>query len=192
MKEKFISGLFFGLGFLLSFFIYTKLGFSLPLNIQSVVTNKNGIFTVTGEGKIVVIPDIAYVSLGIKTSGATVSQTQRKLNKINNQLIETLKNLGIDKKEIQTENYNLNPQYDWQNDPKRIIGYQAITTLKVKVKPLEKINQVIDEATKVGVNNIDGVYFEVDDKEKYLSKVRQQAVDEAKKKAKEVARIERN
>lgn len=54
---------------------------------------------------------------------------------------------------------------------------------------MEKINQAIDEAAKVGVNNIDGVYFEVDEKEKYLSKVRQQAVTMLRKKAKETACI---
>lgn len=68
MKEKFIGGLFFGLGLTLSVFLFSKLGFSLPLNIQSVVTNKNEVFTVSGKGKVAVIPDIFYINLGIEAN----------------------------------------------------------------------------------------------------------------------------
>lgn len=187
IREKFLKGIGLSFSFLLILLLFSRLGFSLPLNIQSVVTNKNEVFTTIGEGRVIVIPDIAYINLGIEASGKTVFEVKKKINQVNDQLIKVLDQLGINKKDIKTENYSLTPQYDWLDNRQRIIGYQATTTLKVKVKPLEKINQVIDEATKVGVNNIYGVNFDVENKEKYLSQARQQAVAEAKRKAREAA-----
>lgn len=185
--EKFLKGIGWGLGFLLVLILFSRFGFSFPLNINSIVTNKNEVFTVSGEGKIIVVPNVAYISLGIETTGSSVLQVQKQINQVNNLLLETLKKIGISEKDIKTENYNLNSVYEW-GEKRRITGYQASTTLKIKIKPLDRVNQVIDEATKVGVNNIYGVSFEVEDKDMYLSQARQQAVAEAKKKAKEAAK----
>ncbi len=189
LKEKIFSALVFSISVFFLLFLFNQLGINLPVRLENLITQKNELFTVSGEGKVVAIPDLAYVSLGIEKQGVTVIQVQQAVNDVNNRLVEKLRSLGIKKEDIQTENYQILPQYDWSSGRQKITGYQALTTLKVKVYPLEKVNQVIDEATSSGVNQIYGVIFDIKDKEKYLAEARKKAADEAKKKAIQAAKI---
>lgn len=71
--------------------------------------------------------------------------------------------------------------------PPQISGYEVNATIQVKVKDLEKLNQVIDSATKNGANQIHGITFTIANKEKVLSEARKLAITNAKKKASEIA-----
>lgn len=173
--------------FFVVLFCYSKLAGPIPLTINSTVTNKTDVFTVAGEGKVVVKPDIAYVSVGIEKTAATVEQVQDQVNRVNQDLIEGLKKLGIDSKEIQTESYTINPNFDWNSGRQKITGYTASTSLSVKVKKIDQINAVIDAATAGGANQVGGISFDVEDKEKLQETARQDAVAQAKRKAEQAA-----
>ncbi len=175
--------------FFLSLFLYTKLAGPIPFSVSSITTNKNDVFTVTGEGKTSVAPDIAYVIVGVQASGSTVKQTQAQMNSAINKVTASLKGLGVEEKDIKTVNYSLNPNYDWNSGKQKIVGYSASTNLSIKIRDLDKVNEVIDQATGSGTNQVGGVSFDVEDKTKAEAEARKEAVAEAKKKAEEAARI---
>lgn len=170
-----------------SFWLISKLNISLPLSIVSTVTNKADVFSVSGEGKVVVKPDTAQINLGITASGATIKDVQSKANQIMNKISSDLKKLGIKETDIQTTNYTLRPEYNYQVSPQKITGYVADINLQVKVKDLDKINQVIDTAAADGANLVGGLTFTVDNKEKYENEARKLAIEDAKKKAQTLA-----
>jgi len=170
-------------------FIYTKVAGPLPLSVSSVVTQKTDSFSVSGEGKVSVIPDIATVSVGVQSQGTTTKLVQDDLNKKINAISEAVKKLGIDSKDIQTKNYSLNPMYDYTNGKQRITGFQADSTLAIKVRELDKANTVIDASTTAGANTIGGIGFDVEDKTKVENEARQMAFNEAKQKAEMAASI---
>ena len=169
--------------FFISLFVYTKLAGPIPFSLNSIVTTKTDSFTVTGEGKASIIPDIAVVSAGVTAQGTTVKQAQQELNGKINAVIEGVKKLGIDKKDIQTTNYNISPQYDYKNNTQKIIGYQANSNVTIKVRNVDIANGVVDAATAGGANQIGGISFDVEDKTKAENEARVKAVEEAKKKA---------
>jgi hypothetical protein len=175
--------------FFVSLFVYSRLFGPIPFSVRSVTTNKNDVFSVSGEGKAVVKPDIALVSVGIEASGATVKQIQNQINQTINQVTAALKKLGIEEKDIKTTNYSINPTYDWTSGRQRITGYHASTNLSIKVRDIDKTNEVIDISTANGANQVGTIAFDVDDKTKAEEEARKQAVEEAKKKAAEAARI---
>jgi uncharacterized protein YggE len=179
MKNTFLSILVF---FIL-LFAYTKLAGPLPFSVTSTTTTKSDSFTVTGEGKATFLPDIAVVSAGVTAQGASVQQVQKELNTKINAVSEAVKKLGVDGKDIQTTNYSINPSYDYTNGTQKITGFQANTTLTIKIRTLDKTNSVIDTATANGANQIGGISFDVDDKTKAEDEARGKAVAEAKKKA---------
>lgn len=72
--------------FFLALVVYTKLGGPFPLAITSVTTQKTDTFTVSGEGKVFVKPDIATMTVGVQVNGATVKQVQQELNNKINQV----------------------------------------------------------------------------------------------------------
>ncbi len=169
--------------FFLSLFVYTKFAGPIPFSVSSIVTSKTDSFTVTGEGKAVVVADIAVVSAGIQAQGASVKRVQEELNTKSNAIIANVKKLGVDAKDIQTSNYSIYPTYDYQSDRQRITGYQGNSTLTMKVRDMEKASGVIDAATAGGANQISGISFDVSDKAKAENEAREKAVAEARKKA---------
>src|SRR5687768_6592189 len=136
------------LTFFLLLFLYTKFLGPIPFTVNSVTTQKSTTFDVMGEGKVVVKPDVATVTVGIQANGATVNTVQEQINSVINKVSSAVKNLGVDEKDIQTTNYNINPDYDFTGGTQRIKGYTASTNLLVKVRQTDKANQVIDVATQ--------------------------------------------
>jgi uncharacterized protein len=170
-------------------FLYTKVAGPLPLSVNSVVTQKTDTFSVSGEGKASITPDIAIVSLGVQTQGALVKTVQNDLNTRANAVVGAIKELGISASDIQTANYSIYPTYDYRNGSQKITGYTANTTVTVKVKDFDKVNTVIDTATEKGANTVNGVSFDVSDKTKAEDEARTKAVAEAKKKAEQASHI---
>lgn len=187
IKETIKSGLIILLFFLL-LLIFTKIAGPIPFSVNSITTNKTDAFNVTGIGKVVVKPDIATVNVGISANGTTVKIIQEQINSVINKVTQGIKNLGIEDKDIKTAGYSIYPNYDYKEGQK-ISGYQASTTLIVKVRDLNKINDVIDSATQNGANQVSGINFDVDDKTKSENEARNLAVKEAKEKAAEAAKI---
>lgn len=175
--------------FFLLLFIFTKFFGPIPFSVSSVVTQKSTTFDATGTGKVTIKPDIAYVNAGIRVQSQSVKSAQEQINTIINKVSQSVKSLGVDGKDIQTTNYSVNPDYDYTQGSQKIKGYQASTTLAIKVRDIDKINSIIDSATQAGANEISGISFDVDDKQKAENEARQKAVDEAKKKAQDVSKI---
>lgn len=173
--------------FFLAASIYSKFGNPLPFSVNSNVTNKTDIFTVTGEGTLSIQPDIAYVNVGIQKTASTVKQIQLQTNEAMDKIISGLKTVGIDSKNIKTSNYSINPTYDWTSGTQKITGYSADTQLKIKITDIDKINQVIDSATTNGANQVNNVSFDVDNRDAAEETARKDAVAQANNKAKAAA-----
>lgn len=174
-----IAAIWFGV------FAYAKFGPGLP--ISSVVTQKTDLFSVSGEGKVTVVPDTATTNIGITVSKSNIKQAQAEANIIINKITSELKKLGIKDTDIKTQNYYVYPQYNTN----KIDGYQVNISLFVTVRDLEKINQVLDIAVANNANNIGGINLAVNEnKQKELEKeARVMAIKNAKEKAEELAKL---
>jgi len=171
--------------------VFVLLRFGPGLPIQSVVTQKQDSFTVSGTGKVTVVPDTGIVDLGITINKPSVKDAQNEANTVIKNITQALKNLKIDEKDIKTSNYSVYPQYDYQpGSVNRITGYQVTASLVVAVRDINKINDVIDQATAKGANTVGGIQLTVDEdqQKKLLQQARQEAVKEAKEKAESLAK----
>ncbi len=174
--------------FFLLLFAYTKLAGPIPFSVTSVTTQKTDTFTVTGEGKVEMKPDIATTTVGVQAQGATVKAVQQELNSKINQVSAAVKKISVADKDIQTTNYSISPTYDYREPTQKILGYSASTQLMIKSRNLDKINEVIDAATGAGANQVGGISFDVDDKTKAENEAREKAVADAKRKAETAAK----
>ncbi len=151
--------------------------------------------TVSGTGDINAVPDIATVSYTVRAEGKTTKDAQVAEAKISKAAMDTLKSLGIDAKDIKTENYNSYPKYsnDYNGGPeimmyprptKQVItGYEASEYVTVKVRKTDDAAKVIEALGKAGVSDIGGPNFTVDDPDKLQADARAEAIDDAKAKA---------
>lgn len=172
----------------LGIFIYTKLAGPIPFSVISVQTTKSSLFTASGTGKVTAAPNTAQISLGVTETSSAVSDAQAKLNTKSNNVINALKKLGIEEKDIKTTNYSISPNYDFSAG-QRITGYTASQNLEVKTQKTEVANSVVDTATATGANVVGGVTFTFDDetRAKLENQARKEAVGKAKEKAKSLA-----
>jgi len=175
--------------FFLTLFVYTKVVGPIPFSVSQTTTNKTDLFTVTGTGKVSAIPDIAKVTVGIQAKGTTVKIAQDEMNRTINTVSDAIKKLGVDKKDIKTTNYNINPTYDYSNGKQTITGYNANTNLEITIRNLEQANTVIDVSTANGANTVGNVSFDVEDKTKAQNDARKLAIEEAKKKATDASSV---
>jgi uncharacterized protein YggE len=173
---------------LASIWMYSLFGPALPITINSVVSNKDSLFTSSGEGKTSVIPDQAVIRMGMQVTSPTVTQGQTEVNTKINTLLDQLKGMGVEKKDIMTENYSVNPSYNTSNT---ITGYSINSTLVITVRDISHANSIIDTATKAGLNSVNGIEFTLSDesKNKALNQAREQAIQKAKDKAQNLARL---
>ena len=66
-------------------------------------------------------------------------------------------------------------------------GFDASQSLRVKVRDLDTVSDVLAAATNAGANQAGSVNFVVDDPEKARAEARQEAIDQAQEKAKTLA-----
>ena len=147
-----------------------------------------GTITVSGEGKIQVTPDIAEMSFGMTTgTQPTAKAASDKVSNDMAKILAAVKATGVQDKDVTTENFYLNPVYDWTDGRQRLRGYEATQSLRVKVRDLAKVGDVLTAATDNGANQAGGVSFTLEDPEGKKDEARTEAIADAKQKAEELA-----
>lgn len=145
--------------------------------------------TVSGSGKVYLTPDIAYITIGVHTEGYDAKKAVAENNSSAQEVIAAIKGLGVDAKDIQTTNFSIYPQqeYDDQGKPTGEIKYIVDNSVYVTVRDLAKIGDVLNQAVQSGANSISGIQVDVADKAAAESEARKAAMTDAAVKAKELA-----
>lgn len=122
--------------------------------------------TAHGHGEVKAKPDIALLTISVTTQSKdqaeAVSQNAVKTTAV----LGALKEAGIADKDIQTQAYTVQPQYDYQVSPAVLTGYQVQNSVQATVRDLTKVGLVIDKTTQAGASQIGGVTFDLSDRGK--------------------------
>lgn len=152
-------------------------------------------FSVSGEGKVAVKPDIAAISVGVLTQAGKIGEAQAENTKKSNAALAFLKEQGIAEKDLKTIGYTISPQYRYFNSPPcisfpcpsqrppQIIGYEVRHTIEVKIRDFIKTDAILDGVVSVGANEVGFVSFAVDNPEQARAEARAQAIADAQEKA---------
>lgn len=140
---------------------------------------------VTGNGEATKAPDMAYLTLGVEADGATASEALRKNSAQMEATLKTLREAGVERKDIQTSNLSVGARYDYSREggAPRLIGYQATNTVSVKLRNLDKAGGVIDRAVSSGSNRLDSISFGFADPKPLFNDARKAAVADARERA---------
>lgn len=162
--------------------------FSLIFNATAFAAENSPIISVGGEGVVEAPPDTAKISVGIISRDRDATKVQTENSRIATNIINSVVNLGIDKKNIQTGNYNFRQIFHYDDAGRQIFdGYEANNSVTISVDDLSKIGKIIDVALKNGANSIDSLNFGIRDREKFQTEALRLAVRDAQKKAEIVA-----
>jgi len=144
--------------------------------------------SVIGQSKITYQPDTAKVTLGVQVD--KVYRADEALKQLNNKVqavYKSIEDLGIAKEDIDTENYSLQPQYDFIENVSRLAGYNANQLLTVKIKNIlenkDMVSKVVAAATTAGANQINSIVFETSKLNELKDQARMEAINDARNKA---------
>jgi uncharacterized protein YggE len=137
-------------------------------------------------------PDLAHVGAGVQTRGQTASEAVQLNAAQMERLIARLRSLGIERNDIQTSNFSLNAEYDYNNRngaPPVFTGYAVSNQVTVRLKRLDRIGQVLDALVGAGANNIFGPNFLLENDVEAKAVARRNAFQRARVQAEEFARM---
>ncbi|MFN7675141.1 SIMPL domain-containing protein [Flavobacterium sp.] len=136
--------------------------------------------SVSGEGKVKVVPDQAVVTVGFQNAGKEAKEVKTLNDEVVDRVIKFLKKSGIPATDYKTNNVSLNRSYDYE---KKKYNFQANQTLTIMIKDLTKYDEVMMGLNDAGVNSIQGVEFKSSKMEEYEKEARKNAIINAKQKA---------
>ena len=140
--------------------------------------------TVTGDGSISVVPDMARMTLGVVQQAETAADAMAAMSEAMRGVLAQLADAGVDPKHIQTSNLRLDQIYDRSSvGPAKLNGYAAYADVQVQVYELNKLGEILDAAVRDGANQMNGLQFDVADRAPVLTAARQAAVADARAKA---------
>jgi uncharacterized protein len=140
--------------------------------------------TVTGNGRAIVTPDRFTFNVGVQTVGATVDEAVAENNRRVAAVIAALKKAGAQDKDIQTSQFSIYPQQDYQQGKlPRILGYQVSNNVSVRSDKVGEAGRLLGIAVAAGVNNSSGINFEVSDPARGRDQGLKAAFDDARAKA---------
>lgn len=137
--------------------------------------------TVTGMATVETTPDLATLSLGVTTNGATAGAAMAANSDALAAVIARLKATGIEDRDIQTTNLSLNPNWvtNAAGTASEIKGYIATNMVSVRIRALDKTGAVLDAAIADGANAMNGLYFGLQDPRPSEDQARKLAVADA-------------
>jgi len=140
--------------------------------------------SVSATGMIEVMPDIAYVTAGVVTQDADTAQAQSDNSTAMNTLFDALESAGLTEDDIETIGYSVYPMYDYNEDGTRhIYAYTVTNTVRIAVRDLTRVGEIIDIAGQSGANTNYSIQFGLEDEDAYYNDALTKAMEEARAKA---------
>ncbi len=166
------------------------------INIQDKIEKSENTITVSATGEVYAKPDLALTTFSVITEAETVDEAMSQNITKMNMIIDSIKNQGVEEKDLKTTSFNIYPRYEWQKDvqippspqgERVLVGYEIQQSLQVKIRDMEKIGDIIEKATQSGANQVGNLQFTIDKEDELKDQARAQAIEKAKNKAKELA-----
>lgn len=156
--------------------------------LQSAQKDKETI-TLSATGEVDAKPDLALASLSVMTEGKDPKTVQDQNSAKINKVTEYLKASGTAEDDIKTQNYNLYPRYDYPEGAQVLSGYTLYQSVVIKMRDLGKVGDIMKGVVENGANTINSLNFTIDDPNDLKQEARKQALENAKAKAEELAKV---
>lgn len=193
-KRRFINAIIVATILLAAFLAVTTLNAIKENTYIGKGVYPSNVIAVSGTGEVYAVPDVASFSFSVVEEGKTVKDAQDKATKKINSIVDAIKGMGVEDKDIKTTGYNSYPKYEYSGTNcvngycppgKQVLnGYEVSQSITVKVRKTDKAGDALTKVGELGASNISGLDFVVDDMDSVRDEARAKAVADAKAKAK--------
>jgi len=184
--------------------LYFVMKFFTEFRSYGMMSNQSTI-TLSGYGEVSAVPDIANVYFTIRKEAATVKEAQSAVVEIETKVLASLKENNVEEKDIKTENASFNPKYEYKYNTRAmmpctqygcpptggsnvVVGYEAYESINVKVRNTDNVGKIMQDLGALGVSELSGPNFSVDDEDLLKAEARKQAIEDAQIKARDLAK----
>jgi uncharacterized protein YggE len=162
------------------------------LSVPALVEESEKVIRVGGNATVSLAADTATVQIGVETRNESVKEAQRENANLMGAVLEAIKEVGIEEKDIVTSQFNVFSNYEYEpsvlGQETRKQYYQVQNTVSVTVHDLSMIGSVLDAAMDAGANTTYGISFSSTQANEAYQKALTRAVEDAMQKAQVLAK----
>lgn len=149
----------------------------VPVNADE--TPAGPYLSTVGTASIDATPNIATITIELSYLSKDAMDAKRKVDNRVAQYFDFLHKQGIDRKDINAANLSTQPEYNYQHGSSELKGFLAQRQVQVTMRQLGKLNEILDGALKLGLNEIQAIKLGVANPDSYREQVRQKAIQNA-------------
>ncbi|MEG4292284.1 SIMPL domain-containing protein [Microcoleus sp. C2C3] len=112
--------------------------------------------SVTGRGVEAIPTTQTQVALGVEVQGKTAAEVQQEAARRSSAVVALLRSRQVQK--LETTGITLSPNYSYENNQQRLIGYIATNTVSFRLNT-QSAGTLLDDAVQAGATRIQGVSF---------------------------------
>lgn len=145
---------------------------------------------VTGQCSREVPADRASLVLNAEVNDSSSGGASAKATKLYDKMRNEVKKLGLKNMQLQTSVYSVQPEYDYDKGKQRLRGYKAQMGLEVETSEIERMGEVIELGTKLGLQNVSGLrtFLSVSKRREEHEACLEEAIKNARAKAERMAK----
>lgn len=144
---------------------------------------------VSGEGRVLVRPDVAIVLVGAEATGKDLPKAVADASARMRRIQAALAQAGIAERDVRTTRHDVQVQRDYKDGGAgEITGYAVSDEVRVVVRELAKLGTVLERVVAAGSNALRGLSFERDDPGPERREALARAVADARAKAEVLAK----
>lgn len=157
---------------------------------------------VSGKGSVKLEPDIAQINIGVRSESPDAGEALEQNNASAQAVIDVLTDMGVERKDIQTRNFNIYATQRERPIEETMEGevlveiaagentgqiYVVENTVFVIVRDLDVLGDILAAVVDQGANTIYGIAFDIEDREAAAEEARKLAIQDAQAQAVAIA-----
>jgi uncharacterized protein YggE len=146
---------------------------------------------VGGQGEVRAEPDRAAVTLGVESRKPKLEDARADVAKTVDAVLKLTRELKIDPKLVRSTRVNVQPEYNWganNANQRTLIGYYVARQVEVELHDLEKLGQLLERATDLGVNQVGDPRLDSSKRQDLVREALAKAVVDARQNAEVIAK----
>lgn len=146
---------------------------------------------VSGTGSAFGVPDVALIDLGVSVERDSVSAARDEAAEAMQEVIDSLKDNGVEDRDIQTTRFSIQPVFDYPDGRQVLRGFEVTNMVTAKVRDIDSLDDALDDAAAAAGDlvQIQGLRFDIDDPSELEAEAREDAVGEARDKGETLAEL---
>ncbi|HKJ86636.1 MAG TPA: SIMPL domain-containing protein [Spirochaetia bacterium] len=152
--------------------------------------------TVVGRGELFAEPDQATITVGVQLYNESAQAASAELRDRMEAVIDAIRTLGIPERRIQTTNYSIFFERDYQASPQtrttdgRPAGvYRVENMVRVSLDDTALAARTVETAIEAGANQLYGIGFSLSDPGLIEAQARELAMQDARERAEQLASL---